>query len=38
MFFHAYGDLGMMLGLMAKNNGLKLGSKGLDVCCFTSAV
>ena len=38
MFFHSYGDLGMILGLIAKNNGLKLGSKGLDVRCFISAV
>jgi hypothetical protein len=38
MFFHSYGDLGMILGLIAKNNGLKLGSKGLDVRSFASAV
>lgn len=38
MFFHSYGDLGMILGLLAKNNGLRLGLKGLEVCCFTLAV
>ena len=32
MFFHSYGDLGMILGLIAKNNGLKLGTHGLKVC------
>lgn len=31
MFFHGYGDLGMILGLIAKNVGLALGSKGLKV-------
>jgi len=29
VFFHGYGDLGMILGLIAKNAGLALGSKGL---------
>lgn len=32
VFFHAYGDLGMILGLIARNNGLALGTKGLKVC------
>jgi hypothetical protein len=32
VFFHGYGDLGMMLGLMAKHNGFSLGTKGLRVC------
>jgi len=31
MFYHSYGDLGMILGLIARNNGLKLGANGLDV-------
>lgn len=31
MFFHGYGDLGMILGLIVKNVGLALGSKGLKV-------
>lgn len=31
MFFHSYGDLGMILGLIARNNGLKLGVHGLKV-------
>jgi hypothetical protein len=30
-FFHGYGDLGMILGLVARNKGLALGSKGLKV-------
>ncbi|KAJ7052586.1 hypothetical protein C8F01DRAFT_1170515 [Mycena amicta] len=30
-FFHAYGDLGMILGLIARNNGLALGTKGLKL-------
>ncbi|KAJ7104269.1 hypothetical protein B0H15DRAFT_1016646 [Mycena belliarum] len=30
-FFHGYGDLGMILGLIARNNGLALGSKGLKI-------
>ncbi|KAJ7600533.1 hypothetical protein C8J56DRAFT_1073703 [Mycena floridula] len=29
VLFNSYGDLGMMLGLLAANAGLKLGSKGL---------
>lgn len=32
MFCHSYGDLGMILGLIARNVGLSLGSKGLKVC------
>ena len=32
MFFHSYGDLGMILGLLGKNVGLALGYKGLKVC------
>ncbi|KAF8158169.1 hypothetical protein B0H34DRAFT_444063 [Crassisporium funariophilum] len=31
MFYHAYGDLGMILGLIARNNGLTFGSKGLKL-------
>ncbi|KDR82865.1 hypothetical protein GALMADRAFT_238482 [Galerina marginata CBS 339.88] len=31
IFFHSYGDLGMMLGLLVKNNGLALGAKGLKL-------
>lgn len=31
VFFHGYGDLGMILGLIAKNVGLALGEKGLKV-------
>jgi hypothetical protein len=31
VFFHGYGDLGMILGLIAKNAGLALGEKGLKV-------
>ncbi|KAJ7170574.1 hypothetical protein C8R43DRAFT_979893 [Mycena crocata] len=30
-FFHGYGDLGMIIGLVARNKGLALGSKGLKV-------
>ncbi|TFK74885.1 hypothetical protein BDN72DRAFT_886254 [Pluteus cervinus] len=30
-FFHAYGDLGMILGVIARNNGLMLGAKGLKM-------
>lgn len=32
MFYNSYGDLGMILGLIGKNAGLSLGSKGLKVC------
>ena len=32
MFYNSYGDLCMMLGLIARNVGLSLGSKGLKVC------
>jgi len=32
VFFHAYGDLGMILGLIARNNGLTLGTGGLKAC------
>jgi hypothetical protein len=31
-FFHAYGDMGMILGLLARNSGLHLGLHGLKVC------
>ncbi|RDB14556.1 hypothetical protein Hypma_016242 [Hypsizygus marmoreus] len=31
VFFHAYGDLGMIMGLIARNAGFALGSKGLKV-------
>lgn len=31
VFFHAYGDLGMIMGLIARNNGFALGTKGLKV-------
>ncbi|KLO08655.1 hypothetical protein SCHPADRAFT_880261 [Schizopora paradoxa] len=31
MFFHSYGDLGMILGVLARTNGLRLGSNGLKV-------
>jgi hypothetical protein len=37
MFFHAYGDLGMLLGRLAASVGLQLGELGLkvsDVCAF----
>nr|GAT60847.1 predicted protein [Mycena chlorophos] len=30
-FFHSYGDLGMILGLIVRNNGLTLGTKGLKL-------
>ncbi|KAJ7022601.1 hypothetical protein C8F04DRAFT_1012287 [Mycena alexandri] len=30
-FFNGYGDLGMIMGLVARNKGLALGSKGLKV-------
>ncbi|KAJ7352606.1 hypothetical protein DFH08DRAFT_740684 [Mycena albidolilacea] len=30
-FFHGYGDLGMIMGLIARNKGLALGSKGLKI-------
>lgn len=32
MFYHSYGDLGMILGVVSRNVGLYLGSKGLKVC------
>ena len=32
MFYHSYGDLGMILGLVGKNAGLSFGAKGLKVC------
>ena len=31
IFFHGYGDLGMIMGLMARVNGLSLGLNGLKV-------
>ncbi|KAF9533105.1 hypothetical protein CPB83DRAFT_845833 [Crepidotus variabilis] len=31
MFYHSYGDLGMILGLIARNMGLKLGTSGLHL-------
>ena len=31
VFFNSYGDLGMIMGLVASNIGLKLSSKGLFV-------
>lgn len=31
MFYHSYGDLGMILGLIGKNAGLSFGAKGLKV-------
>lgn len=31
VFFHAYGDLGMILGLLARSFGLSLGQNGLKV-------
>ncbi|KZV86998.1 hypothetical protein EXIGLDRAFT_697947 [Exidia glandulosa HHB12029] len=31
MFFHAYGDLGMILGLIARSYGLSLGHNGLKI-------
>ncbi|KAJ3512081.1 hypothetical protein NMY22_g15440 [Coprinellus aureogranulatus] len=30
-FFHSYGDMGMMLGLIARNIGLRLGETGLKL-------
>jgi hypothetical protein len=36
VFFHGYGDLGMILGLMARHNGFSLGTKGLKVKLHTS--
>jgi hypothetical protein len=30
-FFHSYGDMGMLLGLIAKGAGLQLGATGLKV-------
>lgn len=32
MFYNSYGDLCMILGLIARNAGLSLGQKGLKVC------
>lgn len=34
MFFHSYGDLGMILGVLARAHGLSLGTKGLKVVIF----
>lgn len=31
MFFHSYGDMGMLMGLVARGVGLHLGTKGLRV-------
>jgi hypothetical protein len=31
VFFHSYGDLGMILGLLARAHGLSLGTHGLKV-------
>lgn len=31
VFFHSYGDLGMILGMLARTNGLRLGTNGLKV-------
>lgn len=31
VFFHGYGDLGMMLGLLARSYGLSLGQNGLKI-------
>lgn len=31
LLFHGYGDLNMILGLIAKNSGLHLSNKGLKV-------
>ncbi|KAF7312354.1 hypothetical protein MIND_00248500 [Mycena indigotica] len=36
-FFHGNGDTGMILGLLARNNGLTLGTKGLKARCSTSS-
>ncbi|KAJ7158906.1 hypothetical protein C8R46DRAFT_1110730 [Mycena filopes] len=30
-FFHGYGDLGMIMGLVVRNKGLQLGTKGMKV-------
>ncbi|KAJ7659931.1 hypothetical protein B0H17DRAFT_1095723 [Mycena rosella] len=30
-FFHGYGDLGMIMGLISRNKGLQLGSTGLKI-------
>lgn len=39
VFFHGFGDLGMILGLIARNCGLALGTKGLKVrTCVMDAV
>lgn len=38
VFFHGYGDLGMILGLIAKNAGLALGEKGLKVLSRTKGI
>lgn len=35
VFFHGYGDLGMIMGALARSVGLQLGSKGLKVCTTT---
>jgi hypothetical protein len=37
-FWFAYGDLGMVLGLIARSNGLYFGSKGLRVSLFAAIV
>jgi len=34
VFFHAFGDLGMILGLISRNCGFSLGTKGLKVIQF----
>ncbi|KAF8967169.1 hypothetical protein BDZ97DRAFT_1903560 [Flammula alnicola] len=31
LFFHSYGDMGMILGLIARNSGIALGAKGLKI-------
>ncbi|KAF8073591.1 hypothetical protein FPV67DRAFT_1376021, partial [Lyophyllum atratum] len=31
VFYHAYGDLGMIMGLVGRNAGLRLGEKGLRI-------
>jgi hypothetical protein len=31
LFFHSYGDMGMLMGLVAKGVGLHMGTKGLEV-------
>lgn len=35
VFFHGYGDLGMIMGALARSVGLQLGSKGLKVRTVT---